>query len=131
MGSGPCSVGTAEKQIYSGLHTELPESVQSSCCCKTNQLLQSHFFSGLFLAQGLTAQWSVLSCPGEVLLHCGSSPLLWEYLAGTPAAKAGVCRWGWDAALVWGCSHSWLCWEGLPPPRSAVLVGQTLAAAQS
>lgn len=72
----------------------------SSCCCKTNQLLQSHFFFGLFLAQGLMAQWSALSCPGEVL-HCGSSPLLVGVPGWDPCSKGWVCRWGWDAALVW------------------------------
>lgn len=69
----------------------------------------------------------------EAAPHC-----LWEYL-GAPAAEIGVRRWRvgcWPASgvvlllAVWEL-HVGPCWEGLPPPTSAVLVGQSLAAALS
>lgn len=85
-----------------------------SCCCKTNQLVQSHFFP--------VAAPHACGIPG------------WE-----PCSKGWGVQVGWDAGLVlelflllavWELCVG-LCREGLPPPRSAVLLGQTLAAAQS
>lgn len=60
------------------------------------QLVQSHFYPGLFLAQGLMAQRSVLGCPGGAL-PCGSSPLL----RGVPGQEPLSRGWGVQVGL--GC----------------------------
>lgn len=97
MGSGPCSVGTAEKQIYSGLHTELPESVQSSCCCKTNQLLQSHFFFWAFPSPGSHGTVVCTELPWRSVVALWQLPIV----VGVPGWDS--CSKGWGVQVGVGC----------------------------
>lgn len=101
-------MGTAEKQVYSGLQTELPESVApgGSCCCRTNHTAGA--VSLTFWAFPSPGSHGTVVCselPWRCIVLEAAPHCLWEYLQ----QRLGCAGGGWDAGRVLEVSRSWLC----------------------